>query len=55
LGKPVVVIPERLAPTTAGRGLIITGNEHQSPILGAHALIGALRLCIDAADGEIPE
>jgi hypothetical protein len=54
-GKPVVVIPEGLAPASASNGLLIAGNRARSPIIAAHALIGALRPCIDAADGKIPE
>jgi hypothetical protein len=42
-GKAVVIVPERLAPASASNGLLITGNRSRSPILGAHALIGALR------------
>jgi hypothetical protein len=41
-GKPVVVIPERLAPTSACNGVLITGNCARSQILAAHALIGAI-------------
>jgi hypothetical protein len=41
LGKPVVVIPEALAPR-AGNGLLITGNTAAAPLLAANALVGAL-------------
>jgi hypothetical protein len=50
-GKPVVAIPERLAPASASNGLLITGNQARSPILAAHALIGG----IDAAVGPTSE
>jgi hypothetical protein len=49
-GKPVVIVPEQLAPTTAGSGLLITGNLARSPIIAAHALIGALRQPFSVSD-----
>lgn len=48
-GKPVVVIPECLAPAT-GNGLMITGNRPDSPRHAANALIGVLNATIPRPD-----
>lgn len=43
-GKPVAIIPSQidLAPNGIGDGLLITVDRPGSPILAAHALLGAL-------------